>query len=151
VARADGLPACGLVQLGRARQRRSEERPEWQSIAVGDVLPATPASTDGFRVLRVDPDRVLVLGGVVDLDRGETLPIGAPRPGRFWQTSWAFVLEPLDATTTRLHVRARVAFAPRSIAVRALVARPIHHFMESAQLRHLRDRIAAAERERGRA
>jgi hypothetical protein len=112
---------------------------EWQSIAIGDVLPVTPRATDGFLVLRIDRVRVLVLGGVVDLDTKRTLPLGAPRPPRFWQTSWAFVLEPLDDRTTRLHVRARVAFAPAQLQARAAVMRAIHSFMEHEQLRRLKE------------
>lgn len=130
--------------MGRERARRPPAaliQPEWRSVAVGDVLPATPDATDGFLVLRVDPERALVLGGVIDLDRGCTLPLDAPPPHRWWRAAWAFVLEPLDATTTRLHVRARVAFHPKSVALRALSMAPIHRFMEAAQLRHLKERI----------
>src|SRR5512147_378721 len=71
--------------------------PEWQTIAVGDVLPATPDGDDGFEVLRVDAPHALVLGGVYDLEAGGQVRFDATRPHRYWQVTWAFVLEPIGA------------------------------------------------------
>ena len=107
-----------------------------QSIAVGDVLPATPEGDDGFEVLRVDAPRVLVLGGLFDSERDKQLPFDAERPDRFWQVTWAFVLEPLGPTETRLHVRARAAFSPSERLHLAWI-RPVHRLMERRQLEHL--------------
>ena len=44
---------------------RSAERiiPELQHLAVGDVLPARPGGAGGFKVLRIVPERALVLDG----------------------------------------------------------------------------------------
>jgi hypothetical protein len=119
---------------GRTSAR--EIHPELQVLRVGDVLPAAPESDDGFEVLRIEENRALVLGGLYDADRRRQLPFASTRPDRFWQITWAFVLEPLDATHTRLHVRARAAF-PKSGRVHATWIKFVHHLMEGAQLRHL--------------
>ena len=101
------------------------------------MLPATPAGDDGFEVLSVDEPRLLMLGGLYDPESEAQLAFAAPRPERFWQVTWAFVLEPLDERSTRLHVRARAAFAAGE-RLHATWIRPVHHFIQSAMLRHLK-------------
>jgi hypothetical protein len=117
-----------------------EIHPEWQDIAVGDVLPATPDGGDGFEVLRVEPDRLLLLGGLFDAEAGRQLAFAAPRPERFWHVTWAFVLEPLLDGSTRVTVRARAAF-PGSGELHAAWIGPVHRIMERTQLRHLAARV----------
>ncbi|HXV64503.1 MAG TPA: hypothetical protein VEK15_27645 [Vicinamibacteria bacterium] len=113
---------------------------ELQQIEVGDVLPATPQGEDGFEVLRAEPPRVLILGGLFDPDAKTQLPFANERPERYWHVSWAFVLEPLGPGETRLIVRARAAF-PKTGRLHASWIRSVHHFMESAQLRGLKARV----------
>lgn len=112
--------------------------PELQKIAVGDMLPASPEGEGGFEVLRVDPGRVLVLGGLYGADK--QVPFEDPRPESYWQATWAFVLEPLGPNETRLHVRARVSFAPDSMKWKAAWMRRVHDFMTSHQLHNLERR-----------
>ncbi|MBN1207153.1 MAG: hypothetical protein JXB05_19870 [Myxococcaceae bacterium] len=117
-----------------------ELHPELQAIKPGDVLPGTPKGTDGFEVLRVDAPRALVLGGLYDLEHQRQLPFASSeRPLKYWQVTWAFVLEPRDARTTRLHARGRVNF-PEDARLHALWIRPVHHFMQAEQLRNLKAR-----------
>jgi hypothetical protein len=117
--------------------------PEFQAVHVGDMLPATPKGDSSFEVLRIEPPNVLVLGGLYDLDTDRPMRFAAARPVRYWQVTWAFILEPIADATTRLHVRARAALDPhgRGSNARLLIAPLVHHFMETAQLRHLRDRV----------
>jgi len=117
-----------------------EIHPEWQRVRVGDLLRATPDGEDGFEVLALEPERFLVLGGLYDADAHQQREFGAERPERFWHATWSFVLEPLDAATTRLHVRARAAF-PETDRLRVEWIRPVHQLMESAQLAHLAARV----------
>ena len=117
-----------------------EVHPELQRLRVGDVVPTTPDGDDGFEVLVIDPARTLVLGSLYDADAKRPRRFDAERPQRFWQVTWSFVLEPLDAFSTRLHVRARAAF-PTGGRIYAEWIRPVHHLMQSAQLRHLAARI----------
>ncbi len=114
--------------------------PSLQRIAVGDMLPARPEGDGAFEVLQIEPEQALVLGGVYDVSTGEQTRFAAPKPARYWQVTWAFVLRPLDAQTTRLTVRARVGFAPTAVGVRTFWMVPVHHFMEAEQLRNLKRR-----------
>lgn len=140
-----------LVQMGRGRAgfysvdvldnggRRSarEIHPDLQDLSVGEILPAGPdPAAGGFEVLRLEPERVLVLGILVDAHARAQVPFAAPRPPAFWQASWAFVLEPLDPARTRLHVRARAAYSPGERLHASWIV-PVHHFMEAAQLRNI--------------
>jgi hypothetical protein len=113
-----------------------EIHPELQRLAVGDVIPATPRSPDGFEVLRIEAPRVLLLGGLFDAHEGRQLAFAAPRPPRYWHVTWAFVLDPLDERSTRLHVRARAAF-PASRRLHAAWIRRVHVLMQAVQLRNL--------------
>jgi hypothetical protein len=126
--------------LDNAGVRSAREiHPELQDVAVGDVLPASPGSDEGFEVLRLEPPSVLVLGGLFDRGAGRQLPFEGPRPERYWHVTWTFVLERLDGSTTRLHVRARGAFPSRE-RLHATWIRPVHHLMERTQLRNLKAR-----------
>lgn len=136
--------------LDNAGTRSAREiHPELQHVEVGQIIPATPGGTDGFEVLRVEAPHVLVLGGLFDAAAKQQLAFAAPRPERFWQVTWAFVLEPLDvpagAKTTRLHVRARATYPP-SGRVHATWIRPVHHLMQVVQLRHLAARVEGRAR-----
>jgi len=114
--------------------------PELQQLTVGQVIPATPHGSEGFEVLRVEAPRALILGGLYDVERRQQLPFGASRPERYWQVTWAFVLEPLGDGSTRLRVRARVAFSEDG-RFHALWMRPVHHFMQHEMLEHLAARV----------
>ena len=127
--------------LDNAAVRSAREiHPELQRLKVGDVLPATPSSEDGFEVLSIDPNRALVLGGLYDADAKRQRKFDAPRPEHYWQVTWTFFLEPLDGGHTRLHVRARAAYPP-SGRFHTEWIRPVHELMQGAQLRHLAARI----------
>src|SRR5215831_2790895 len=67
--------------------------PYLQQIRVGTLFPALPRKTDGFHVLAVDLGVSLVLGWRTP--EGETM------------TTWAFVLEHADNSTTRFVTRCR--------------------------------------------
>jgi hypothetical protein len=118
----------------------SEIHPELQRLAVGDVIPATPAGDDGFEVLRVEAPHVLALGGLYDVDAGKQIPFASPRPRRYWHVTWTFALVALDERSTRLLVRGRAAFPP-SERPHAAWIRPVHHLMQTSQLRHLAARV----------
>jgi len=97
--------------------------PELQHIAVGDVLPWKPTGNDGFKVLRVEPERALILGSTAPSFEG----------------TWAFVLEPIGATQTRLVTRYRASFTPSArMSAMVLWARAIHTVMETKQLKTIK-------------
>jgi hypothetical protein len=96
--------------------------PELQRLAVGDVLPARPAGAEGFKVVRVIPERALVLSS----------------PSPQWQGTWAFVLEPVDGKT-RLITRYRAAYPPSPrMSLMLPVLATVHAFMERKQLRTIK-------------
>jgi hypothetical protein len=111
-----------------------------QTLATGDRLPTSADAHEGFTVLTLDPPRALVLGGLVDTETERSLPMSAQKPERFWQSSWAFVLDGMQGGRTRLWVRARVDYAPDTLPARLRLCALglIHHFMESEQLKNLK-------------
>lgn len=116
--------------------------PSLQELRVGQSIAVLPDPTQGaYTVLALEPERALVLGGTTDLATGTAVPPDAPLPPAYWRASWAFVLEPLGDGQTRLVTRARVGFESARGALRASLARPIHHVMERAQLRNLKARV----------
>ncbi len=91
--------------------------PEWQSIAVGDIIPTDEEG--GFRVAVVDPGRTLVLhltsadfAGRSSRRRARRSEKAAEGPDgspvETFAASWTFVLEPLPAGRTRLIERCRI-------------------------------------------
>jgi hypothetical protein len=117
-----------------------EIHPDLQSLRVGDVVAATRRGHDGFEVLRIDPGRALILGGLFDPVAKKQLRFDAPRPESFWQVTWAFTLEPLDGVSTRLLARAR-ATCSKNGGFHVAWIRPVHHLMQTAQLHHLAARV----------
>jgi hypothetical protein len=109
--------------------------PRQQSWRLGDRLwmyPPRKAGGAGFATLRTFvPGRVLGFG-----TRLFGTPLSAPENG-----SWSFVLEPLDASTTRLLVRGRSA-PGRSLlgtAFDRLVFEPAHFAMERRMMIALKE------------
>jgi hypothetical protein len=133
-----GFYSIDALDNGFERSAR-EIHPELQLIEIGDVLPASPAGDGGFEVLRLEPHRVLCLGGLYDAEAERQLPFAAERPEDYWHATWSFVLEPVDGRT-RLHARARVAH-PDSGRLHASWVRFAHQLMQTTQLRHLAARI----------
>jgi hypothetical protein len=99
--------------------------PEFQRVEVGDIFPWTPTADDGFVVRAVEPERALVL---VE----ESL------------FTWAFVLQPIDETSTRLVTRARVSYERLAdVLTLRLFFRPIDFGMQRRQLLNLKRRVEA--------
>jgi hypothetical protein len=98
--------------------------PDFQHLRVGAVVPDGPPGTAFFRVAALEPDRALVL-----LDDG-----GTHVPGTAF--SWAFVLEPLTARSTRVQVRTRGTYAPSLLLalLSRLVVGPADYVMVSGQM-----------------
>jgi hypothetical protein len=96
LACADGVSTRWLVQLRRLDNGGvpSANRivAELQRVEAGDIFPQTPKAEKLFVVRAVEPERALVLGD----DAGSM--------------SRAFVLEPVDETSTRVITRSRGAY-----------------------------------------
>jgi hypothetical protein len=127
--------------LDNGGERSSRELvSELGQLEIGQIIPARPDSADGFEVLRLEAPHVLILGGLYDPLASRQLPFHAQRPEQYWQVTWAFVLEQLDETSTRLHVRARAAFSEQA-SLKAAWMPCVHHFMQRRSLKHLAARV----------
>lgn len=84
--------------------------PEWQDVAVGDVVYANRARTAGWYVVDLVPGEILVLA-VADLLRDR--PVRRDE-GLRWEFLWTFAVRPVGQRRTRLVVRERVAFGSRA-------------------------------------
>lgn len=119
----DGLDNGGVPSADRIV-------PELQEVEVGDLFAWTPEAYDGFIVKAVEPERALVIGGDA---------------GSLYRVIWAFILEPLDASRTRLLIRASGDYERPSVGLYLrLVGHPMHFAMERRQLLNLRRRVEAA-------
>lgn len=123
-----------LGNAGRSSAR--ELHPEWQHLSVGEILGVSADNPEGFEVLRIEAPATLLLGGLYDTANARQMPFTASRPKEYWHVTWAFVLQRLDATQTRLIVRARASHSDGQ-RWHALAIRPTHHFMQAEMLRQL--------------
>jgi len=146
-----GAPAVWpwLVQMGAGRagwysydaldngRQPSATRvvPELQSVAIDALFPALPGVTAGFKVLDVQPRRVLVLGW--------------PAPGGAAAVTWAFVLEDRAGHATRLIVRVRGAHGYRFHGLPSWLSFPVvsvvHFLMQRRQLLGIARRAESAD------
>jgi hypothetical protein len=116
----DGLDNGGVPSAARIV-------PELQRVQVGDIFPMTPKAQDRFVVRVVEPHRALVLGD----DAG--------------QMSWAFVLEPVDETSTRLITRSRGTIDRVTLGLMLKVFwHPLDFGMQRRQLLNLKRLVETA-------
>jgi hypothetical protein len=115
--------------------------PELPALTAGDTVPFYPGMP--MTVALADPPHALVLWLVTSANKAidPTGPWGQEHVA--W--SWAFVLEPVDATTTRLLTRMRVTYRPtvRWAPYVHLLLEPAHFVMGRRQLLGLRERAEA--------
>ena len=98
--------------------------PELQHPAIGTIFPALPGVTEGFTLLAIEPERMLMLGW--------------PAPDGTSEVTWTFVLEEVAPGVTRLLVRARggpgYRFHGLPLLLTRLVVRVVHFIMQRKQL-----------------
>lgn len=108
--------------------------PELEQVTVGTIFPALPGVSDGFVVLRLEAERVLVLGW--------------PDPDGSPTVTWAFVLERMSGTTTRLIVRVRAGQGYRFHDLPVWLSEPairlVHFVMQRKQLLGIARRVESA-------
>jgi hypothetical protein len=98
--------------------------PELQHPAIGTIFPALPGVTEGFILLAIEHERVLMLGWLA--------PSGSP------EVTWTFALNEVSHDVTRLLVRARggpgYRFHGLPLLLTRLVIRVVHFIMQRKQL-----------------
>ena len=118
--------------------------PEFQQLAVGDTVPLS--RNGGVPVRRLEPGAVLALGGVMDPRTGQVTAGEGHGAGPRLDMSWSFVLQPLNAGSTRLLSRTRYDYAPLPLGIPLRVLlEPLQFLMERRMLLGIRSR---AERRR---
>jgi hypothetical protein len=114
------------------------------ALTTGDTVPFAPGMP--MTVAAADPPHALVLWLVTSANKAidPAGPWGADHVA--W--SWAFVLEPVDAGTTRLLTRMRITYQPTAkwTPYAQLLVEPAHFVMGRRQLLGLRERAEATSR-----
>jgi len=107
----------------------SEINPEWQHLEVGDPMRTNRdigGKPMGWPVVAVDSGRSLVVSS-------KSMPVG----------TYAFVVEALDDSTTRLIVRDRARWKWFEWPFAALVYEPLYAYMETGLISGVRQRVEA--------
>jgi hypothetical protein len=118
--------------------------PELPALTAGDTVPFAPGMP--MTVAVADPPHALVLWQVTSANKAidPTGPWGDDHVA--W--SWAFVLQPVDAGTTRLLTRMRITYRPTAkwAPYVWLLLEPGHFVMGRRQLLGLRDQAEVTSR-----
>ncbi len=115
--------------------------PELQQLAVGDRVGLVPEGTApdlGFRVLRLEPPHLLLLGP--EGNREDVLASGMPYP------CWTFAVQPTPEMRSRLVVRFQSDFRPdvAGVLVNKYALAPLHFVMERKMLLGIKRRVERA-------
>jgi hypothetical protein len=105
--------------------------PQYQHVAVGDLICDGPDYASYFRVTRVGPGHAVVYRSIRHPRRGSPIDItdrASPQrveqqlreAGTYLDFTWALVLSERPIHWTRLLARTRATYAPRAIKVMAL-------------------------------
>jgi hypothetical protein len=105
--------------------------PEYQHVAVGDLICDGPHYASYFRVQRADPQHALVYRSIRHPRRGSPIDITDPaspqrveqqlrEAGTYVDFTWALVLNELPGHQTRLLVRTRANYAPHALRLLSL-------------------------------
>lgn len=112
----------------RIRDRPADDRlrPELQRLEVGDVVADGPEYAAYFRVLEVQPQKAIVYHSIRHPWRGHPVDPQDPEAlraveqqlrarGVYLEFTWTFVIRPETHDATRLLVRTRSNYAPRTM------------------------------------
>jgi len=95
------LRVAGSVDDPRASASRII--PELQDLKVGDSIKIAPQLV--FEVVAIEPQRMIMLYAGVDTSTGEKLEPSKSMPEQYLKTSWVWLLEEVDSSSSRLLVR----------------------------------------------
>ena len=114
-----GFYGCeGLKNLaGLGHQDADRIHPEWQHLAVGDLVRLAP---DGWMGR---PDGVALR--VAEIVPGKHLVLSATRPGQRWNAVWSFHVQPHWEDRVRLLTRARIALCHPGEVLALELIRPV--------------------------
>jgi hypothetical protein len=118
--------------------------PDLAALTTGDTVPFYPGMP--MTVAVADPPHALVLWLVTSANKA--IDPAGPWPEEHVAWSWAFVLQPVDAGTTRLLTRMRITYQPTAkwAPYVHLLLEPGHFVMGRRQLLGLRQRAEVSSR-----
>jgi hypothetical protein len=130
-----GQDRGGFYGCARLRSHHDADRvrPEWQQLAVGDVVRLTPEGwagiTDGvtLKVAEIVPEKYIVLN--------------AKRPDMRWNAVWSFHVQPHWEDRVRLLTRARIALRHPGEVFAVELARPMVALATRASLIGIKHRV----------
>jgi proline iminopeptidase len=129
-----------LDNFGRSSTDRLH--PEWQHVALGNRLAAKPDGSEWWEVAALEPGRFLCLRMSLDL-AGRPFDPRGPRPRRYTDSTWGFLLEPLPGGRTRLVVSGYWALEPGWLrpVLSVVMLEPSHWVMQTRQFANLKCRV----------
>jgi len=100
-----------------------------------------------LKVEVLEPNRALVLHGVMSPFTAEIVDTKEPATHAFFDWTWAFVLDQITPLMTRLIVRVRGNYKPDALRVVApVLLEPMHFVMERGMLQGIKGRRASKYR-----
>lgn len=135
----------------------NEILPEWQHLAVGDIVPDGPDCAAYFRVLAVTHGDHIVYRSIRHPFRGHPVDPADPtalrsveeelvRGGTYLDFSWAFVLRALDEERTRLIIRTRANYQPPLLRLAEVPLGLVDLYHVSTMFAGIKARLAAHRR-----
>ncbi len=117
--------------------------PQFQHLAVGDTVPDGPPGTSFFTVEALEPERALILYSTTHVPYFAPRSLrNNPKMGISGDFSWAFVLDEVDESTTRLILRARINARPRLFRMLILpLFLPADFLIVRLMLRKIKQRV----------
>jgi hypothetical protein len=155
-----------LVQIGQGRgglysydwleniagcDMRSADRihPEWQDTKPGDFVRFGKPDSNYPKVpvYAVEPNKVLILGGITDAKTGRDLKPGEPKPEQYYGSTWVFYLKKIDDTHTRLIARSLYSYSPGigNTIMWRVITEPLHFIMERKMLFGIKERAESMQ------
>lgn len=123
---------AGLKNLHSAE----EIHPDWQNIHTGDTISISPVSP--MQVIRAEPNQALVLHMLMNPFTAQVTSRSTPP---FFDWTWAFILKPVNETSTRLIIRTRAEYQPAALSLLIpVLLEPVHFMMEQKMLTGIRER-----------
>ena len=125
--------------------------PEYQHLKVGDVIRLGPKGYPLYKVIALEPHRLMIVVGADPKTEEAFDPFLEPLPDSYVNYSWLFFLEAVDERTTRLISRMRMDYRPRNIAnwmIWRFFSEPLNFVMERKMLMGIKSRAEWVERGR---
>ncbi len=128
--------------------------PEYQDLAVGDIVPDGPDHAAYFWVRSIETERTIVYYSIRHPYRGHPtdpadhqgllrLEKDLIASGKYLEFSWTFALQPLGPQATRLLIRTRANYAPTAVRVASIPLGLVDVYLAHSILKGIKRRAEA--------